>query len=69
MSFSVPPKKVSSVRLERAEAPLVSYLAGLIAASVSAFIQPLEGDFRLNSAMIPQGQEANEAFMLIASDG
>lgn len=63
MSRRVPPKNISSVRMETAEAPEAAYAGTISSGRAFSFIHPLEGDRRLNSAMMPVGEEAMACFM------
>jgi len=53
ISFRFPPKNFSSVSMDTAEAPALAYPGTISSARALRWIHPLEGDRRLNSAMIP----------------
>ena len=65
ISFSEPPKYVSSVSMERAAAPACWYSAGIREASAACLIQPFEGERRLNSAMMPVAEASRLCFRLL----
>lgn len=68
-SFSRPPKNSWSVSTEMPEAPACSYPGTIIAGSAPGAIHPLDGERRLNSAMIPVGEVASDCFRLFAGRG
>ena len=63
-SPSLPAKKASSVRMERAAAPAASYWGVTSSGRASRLIQPFDGERRLNSAMMPVGEAARACFRL-----
>ena len=63
ISFRLPPKNFSSVRIERAEAPAARYDGTISSGRASCLIHPLDGERRLNSAIIPESEEANARFI------
>ena len=64
ISRKEPPKYFSSVRMEIAEAPAASYAAGICSASAASYIHPLDGERRLNSAIMPVVEAASAFFIL-----
>lgn len=63
MKSRLPPKYSSSVRMESAAAPAFAYATGVLSGRPSLRIHPFDGDFRLNSAMIPDADAARLFFM------
>ena len=56
------PKAAPAPKTAPAAAPAAAYFGTTSSGRASAWIQPFDGDFRLNSAMIPVGDSASAFF-------
>ena len=62
MKSRLPPKYCSSVRTLSAAAPAAAYAGTTSSGNASAWIQPFDGDLRLNSAMMPVSDASSACF-------